>query len=274
VVKLTGDPAFERLRWRGAVAGDVEAFQRDAGGTQAAVLRRARDATLRRAAHVFTPSSYLRSLVVSWGVGDERVEVLPNPAPAVLPDADREELRRRHAIDGFTLVFAGRLTAQKALPQLLDALAEADGVQLAIAGEGPERPAVESAIVRLGLGSRTRLLGAQPRETVLELFAAADAAVLSSAWENFPHTVVEALAAGTPVLATDVGGVAEVVRDGVNGLLVPPGDRAALVAAIRRLAGDPVLCARLRAEAAPSVGSYAPDVLLARVEQVLQEVAR
>ncbi len=73
---------------------------------------------------------------------------------------------------------------------------------------------------------------------MLRLFRAADASVLPSAWENFPHTVVEALAVGCPVIATAVGGVPEVVRDGENGLLVPPGDAAALAAAIERFFGD------------------------------------
>ena len=87
-----------------------------------------------------------------------------------------------------------------------------------IAGDGPDREALE----RLGYG---RFLGALPRRKVLELFRAGDASLLSSSWENFPHTVVEALAVGTPVIATRTGGVAEVLEDGVNGLLVEPGDR-------------------------------------------------
>ena len=70
---------------------------------------------------------------------------------------------------------------------------------------------------------------------MLRILYAADAALLSSRWENFPHLVVEALAVGTPVIATAVGGVPEVVRDGENGLLVPAGDPDALAAAIRRL---------------------------------------
>ena len=90
-----------------------------------------------------------------------------------------------------------------------------------IAGDGPDREALE----RLGYG---RFLGALPRREVLELFSAGDASLLSSAWENFPHTVVESLAVGTPVIATRTGGVAEVLEDGVNGLVVEPGDVARL----------------------------------------------
>jgi glycosyltransferase involved in cell wall biosynthesis len=270
VVKLTGDPAFERLRWRGTVDGDLDAFQATRGGVQARVLRRLRDAMLSGAAHVFTPSAYLRDLAVSWGVDAGRVELLPNPAPAVLPAAGRDELRQVHGLAGPTLVFAGRLTAAKALPVLLEALQALDGVRLVVAGDGPDRALVEQTTQDLALGDRVRFLGSQPRERVLELFLAADLAVLSSAWENHPHCVVEALAVGTPVVATDVGGVGELVQDGVNGLLVPPGRPHELAAALRRVVGDDALRARLAAAAAPSVAAYAPVVLLGRVEDVLR----
>jgi glycosyltransferase involved in cell wall biosynthesis len=109
---------------------------------------------------------------------------------------------------------------------------------------------------------------------VLELFRAADGALLSSEWENFPHTVVEALAVGTPVVATAVGGVPEVVRAGENGLLVPSGDAVALAEAIRRYFADDGLRARLAEAARPSVEPYAPDRLLARVEDALLHASR
>ena len=274
VVKLTADPAFERARRRRIVGGNVDEFQRVAGGAAVRLLRVARNVELKRAAHVFTPSAYLRQLAVSWGVEAARVSVLPNPAPRLPELAPREELRGAFGMTGATLAFAGRITAQKSLRVALDALASADGVELLLAGEGDERPALERQAVELGLEDRVRFLGAQPRERVFELFAAADAAILSSSWENFPHAVVESLAAGTPVLATATGGVAEVVRDGENGLLVPVGDAAALGEAIRRFFADEALRRRLRAAAAPSIAEYAPERVFAQLEQTLLRVAR
>src|SRR5438552_3579001 len=103
-------------------------------------------------------------------------------APGVRP---REGLRAEVGFEGPTLVFAGRLTAQKSLDLGIEAARRA-GVALAIAGDGPDREALE----RLG---HARFLGPLPRGRVLELFRAADVALLSSSWENFPHTVVEAL---------------------------------------------------------------------------------
>ena len=272
VVKLTADPAFERSRRSGLVGGDIEAFQSGGGGAGAALLRAARDIELRRAAHVFCPSAYLRDLALSWGVEQERVSVLPNPAPEVPEVPSRDELQQALGMNGATLAFAGRLTAQKSLGRALEAVAAADGVAFLIAGEGPDRPALETRARELGIEDRVRFLGAQPRQRVVELFRAADATILSSSWENFPHTVVEALAVGTPVLAMEAGGVGEVVRDGVNGLLVPVGDTAALADAVRRYFADEALRERLRGRAAESVVDYSAERIFSRLEAVLRSV--
>ena len=273
VLKLTADPAHERARRRGLSAGDLEEFQQESGGLRVRTLRAARDAELHGAARVLCPSAYLRDLVVGWGVDPERVEVLPNPLPP-LPDLPgRDEARRRLGIEGPTLVFAGRLTAQKALGLSLEALARNEGVSFLLAGEGDERVQLERRTAELGLDGRIRFLGPQARERVLELFRAADALLLSSSWENFPHAVVEALAVGTPVLATASGGVAEVVENERNGLLVRRGEPLELAGAIERFFADPALRESLRAAAAPSVAAYAPEAIYARLEQVLQEAA-
>jgi glycosyltransferase involved in cell wall biosynthesis len=267
VVKLTADPAFERSRRRGRVEGNVDDFQSGGGGAAGHALRRLRDFELRHAAYVYCPSAYLRKLVLSWGIPPDRVSVLPNPVPVEL--AEREVER-----NGRTLAFAGRLTAQKSLGRALEAVAGTDSVRLVIAGEGPDREALEERAHELGIGARVEFLGAQPRSRVVELFREADATILSSSWENFPHTVVEALAVGTPVLAMEAGGVGEVVQDGINGLLVPAGDTAALTAAVRRYFGDDELRERLRAAAARSVAAYAPERVFGELEATLRRVAR
>ena len=265
VVKLTADPAYERARRWGLWRGSLDEFQREAG-FKTLLLRSARDFDARHAAHVITPSAFLRELVIGWGVAPDGVTVLPNPAPSVPSLRPRDELRAEFGFDGPTLVFAGRLPAQKSLDLGIEAARRA-GVTLVIAGDGPDRAALE----RLG---HARFLGPLRRERVLELFRAADAALLSSSWENFPHSVVEALAVGTPVIATRTGGVGEVVTDGENGLVVEPGDLDALTAAIERFFGDAELAARLRANAVESVADYSAEKIFGRLEEILLEAAR
>ena len=272
VVKLVSDEAFERARRSGRFQGTLDEFQA-ADDARNRFLRATRDAALRRARHVFCPSAYLRRLAIGWGLDEERVSVLPNPAPEVPSLPARESLREELGLEGHVLGFAGRLGPQKSLDLALEALAHVPGVTLAIAGDGPDREALERRARELGHDGRARFLGSVPREGVLRLFRAADASLLSSSWENFPHTVVEALAVGTPVISTDVGGVSEVVRDGENGLLVPAGDAAALAAAIERFFADDALRERMVAAAAPSVAGHTEEVVFTRIEEELVRAA-
>ena len=274
VVKLVADEAYERARRSGRFSGSLEDFQRVRGDARVRALRRTRDRALRRAAHVFCPSAYLREIALGWGIDPARVSVLPNPAPPLPALPPRDELRRQFGMAGPTLAFAGRLTGQKALGVALTAVEAVPDVSLVVLGDGPERERLEQRAAALGLDGRVRFLGGGVRDDVLRLFRAADAALLSSAWENFPHSVVEALAVGTPVIATAVGGVPEVVREGENGLLVPPGDAGALAAAIRRLLDEDGLRDRLAAAAAPSVEPLAEERVLGRVEEALLQAAR
>ena len=273
VVKLVSDEVFERAARSGRYVGTLDEFQRVGGGLRTRFLRATHTAALRHARHVFCPSAYLRDVALRWGIDPERLSVLPNPAPEIPPMPAREELRAELGLSGDALVFAGRLGPQKALGVALQALVDVPATTLTVAGDGPERPTLEARARELRLDGRVSFLGSVPREQVLRLFHAADASVLPSAWENFPHTVVEALAVGCPVIATAVGGVPEVVRDGENGLLVGPGDPAALAEAIARFFADDALRGRLRDAAPRSVEGYSEKAVFTTIEAELQRAA-
>ena len=272
VVKLTSDPVFERsLRW-GLTGPDLAVFQ-GIRGLRIETLRRARDLALARARRIVVPSDALRELVLSWGVPGEKVTLLNNPVTAP-PLESRDALRRSHGIEGPTLVFAGRLVPQKAIDVGLEAVRRNTDVTLLLAGEGPYHDRLVREARALGVADRAVFLGPRPRRTVFELLRAADAALLPSRWENFPHMVVEALAVGTPVIATDAGGVTEILRDNWNGLVVPKGDPDALAAAIRRYLDDGALQERLRAETVGSVARFAPAAIYGRLEKLLLDAAQ
>lgn len=271
VVKLVADEAYERAVRARRFAGTLEEFQRQPGSLRTRLLRTSRTAALRRATRVLVPSAYLRDVALGWGLRPERLTVVPNPAPVLPPLPGRDEARAALGVDGFTLATAGRLTRQKALGDALAALARVDGVRLVVAGDGPERTELERKARELGLSERVRFLGPLPREDVLKVFRSADAALLTSAWENLPHTVLEALAVGTPVVATAVGGVPEVVRDGENGLLVAPGDLDGLAEAIRRVSADEPLRRGLAAAAAGSVEDLSEPRILRRIVEILEQ---
>jgi len=269
VVKLVADEAYERERRAGRFAGTLEEFQAERRGLRLRFLRATRTAALRRARCIVVPSAYLRQIAIGWGLDPSRVDLVPNPAPEVPEHPTRDEARATLGIDGFALGVAGRLTAQKALGDTLEALARVPDVALLVLGDGPERAELERRAGELGLADRVRFLGAGTRDDVIALFRAVDAALLTSAWENLPHTLLEALATGTPVIATAVGGIPEVVRDEENGLLVPPRDIAAIASAIDRLVHDDALRASLAAAAAPSVEELAEPRILRRIVQAI-----
>ena len=271
VVKLVADEAYERERRAGRFDGTLEEFQHVRRGLRARALRASRTAALRRARHVLVPSAYLREIALGWGLAPHRVEVVPNPAPELPSHPSRDEARSALGIHGLAFGTAGRLTAQKSLGDALDAVARVPDVELLVLGDGPQRASLERHAAELGVSERVRFLGTGTRDDVLTLFRAVDVALLTSAWENLPHTLLEALAAGTPVVATAVGGIPEVVVDGANGLLVPPGDVDALTWAMERLVRDDGLRGRLAAAAPGSVEELAEPRILRRIVRAIED---
>jgi glycosyltransferase involved in cell wall biosynthesis len=163
----------------------------------------------------------------------DRTVVIPNAVDVdAYPQAPLERMVPR-------LISVGRLAAPKDWSTLLSALTRLGPrafAEMVIVGDGPEREGVEDELARRSLDRRVRLLG--ERGDVPELLADADVFLLASRSEGLPLSVIEAMAAGLPVVASDVGGLRELVRDGETGTLVPPGDPAALANALRPLVAD------------------------------------
>ncbi len=172
----------------------------------------------------------------------DRTVVIRNGIGAIDGRPGREGERTRHR-----LVSVGRLKAPKDMATLLDALALLGDVELdaLVVGDGPDAAALREQVERLGLEGRVRLCG--ERDDVPALLAEADCFVLSSRSEGLPVSILEAMAAELPVVASAVGGVPELVEDGETGFLVPPGDPAALADALRRMLTDAELRRRLGA---------------------------
>ena len=198
------DPAFERSRRR--LAGSrahVEEFQSAAGSRAEALALRADCRAASSAAHIFCPSEYLQELVARLGpLARARERAAESGAPGAGAcrratscgarfELDGRDARLRRASDRAEVTRRRTERASRA----------ADGSRCLSPARALIAEASSSRRGTSGSTSRVRFLGAQPRDRVLELFRAADASVLSSSWENFPHTVVEALAVGTPVIS-------------------------------------------------------------------------
>jgi glycosyltransferase involved in cell wall biosynthesis len=149
--------------------------------------------------------------------------------------------------ESFLIGWLGRMTEIKRAEDLLAAFAQLRGrgldAYLALVGDGPLRGSLERVAGDLGIADRTRFVGF--RESVGEFYSAFDAVALTSANEGTPVTVIEALASGLPVVATDVGGVSDVVHDRRSGFLVPASDVVAIAERLEKLAADEQLRARM-----------------------------
>jgi glycosyltransferase involved in cell wall biosynthesis len=188
-------------------------------------------------------------LARSVGAG-ARVRVVHNgidPPTEIAPDPAIERLRAGGPLVG---VLSG-LRPGKGLETMIEALAllraDGSGAELVVAGEGDERAALERLAATLGVADAVHLPGHSPDP--YRFLAALDAFVLPSWAESFPYSVLEAMAVGLPIVATDVGGIGEAIEDGASGLLVAPRDAGALATAARALLDDRAGAARL-AEAA------------------------
>ena len=150
-----------------------------------------------------------------------------------------------HTGQGSNLLFVGRLAGVKGLPVLLEAVAalrkDRPDVRLTLAGDGPDRESLVLLARRLGIEQNVAFLGYQSQRQVRELLGRTDAFVMASFAEGVPVVLMEAMAAGVPVVATRIAGIPELVEDGVSGFLVPPGDAQALAEKVDLLLRDPVV---------------------------------
>jgi glycosyltransferase involved in cell wall biosynthesis len=207
-----------------------------------------------------------RELVEAEKVPVGRIEVIPNGVelPERTADPSRSPARG---------IVVANLIAYKGHADLIEALALLDAPPpLCLVGEGPERERLTALIEARGLGHVVRLAGAAPDARAL--LADYEFAVLPSHAEGLPNAVLEAMAAGLPIVATRVGGVPEVLADDLAGILVPPHDPAALAAAIERLAGDPELRRAMGAEGRRAAGRLSMEECAARHEAVYRTLLR
>jgi glycosyltransferase involved in cell wall biosynthesis len=200
---------------------------------------------LRRARFACCISSFTRSQCLPW-VPPERWGALHVVHCGVDPGMYAP---RSHQGPGTELLFVGRPSVWKGFPFLIEAFArlraERPDLRLTVVGDGPERREQEARVRAQGLGDAVVFTGYQSQKQVADWLGKADALVLPSLIEGVPVVLMEAGAAGLPVVATNVGGVSELVRDGVSGFLVPPGSAEVLLPPLRALLDDPELRARM-----------------------------
>jgi glycosyltransferase involved in cell wall biosynthesis len=178
------------------------------------------------------PSAFQYAKCLEFGMPAERLALVPHFVYA--SDFTPRFEPGSHAL------FAGRLSAEKGVNTLLDAVAAVPGLRLVLAGEGPDRAALEERAARLGLGDRVRFAGYLRGADYESAWREAAFLVLpSECYEVRPMVIHEAYARGKPVVTTRIGSIPEIVGEGVTGLLVKPGDASALASALAAMSREP-----------------------------------
>lgn len=267
VQKIVGDWAWERATNKGWIDESFESFQARKHVPRIELLKALRRFCARRANMVIIPSRYLARAVVDWGVSESKTLVVynavesPSSAPFTIPLVTR-----------FKVVTVGRLVSWKQIDFLIEAIAECEGAGLVVVGDGPERDRLE-AMARERLSQRVYFAGQRSKEETFALMAACDLFVLNSSYEGFPHVVLEAMCAGLPVVATNVGGTPELVRNGENGLLISPHANGDLAKTLMKLVTSSEERQRLAAGARETTQRFQRSVMIESTEALLRASA-
>ena len=238
--------------------------------------------TLRSARKVLTVSRPFRDELISFGVRSQRIEVIHNAIPVGWGivgrgSTDSAALRASAGIprDRKVILIVGRLSREKDHLTLLDAagrLRPDVEPHLVIVGEGPERPRIEQRIRELGLRGNVTMTGQQ--SSAEPWYGVADLAVLSSLSEGSPNALLEAMAAGVPVVATKVGGIPEIVSNGESALLVRPGDVGEMESAMRRMFTESGLAERLARRSTELIAEHhEPGARMRRLVSIYRSLA-
>ncbi len=239
--KIVGDYAWERSQLWNYFQGTLDEYQIADKGLLLKALDWIRTTPLKYTQKIIVPSIYLQKIVEGWGIKSDKISVVYN---AIQIPKETESITLP-SFTGKTILTVGRLVPWKGIDSLIAILLHFPEVRLVIVGEGPLRKTLQDLASSLGVDDRVLFMGGLSKSQVFASLKLADIFVLNSSYEGLPHVILEAMAVGTPVIATDAGGTKEVVNNEKTGLLIPVADSQALGFAINRLLSNPELVQNL-----------------------------
>ncbi|MEA1962814.1 MAG: glycosyltransferase family 4 protein [Patescibacteria group bacterium] len=223
-LKIVGDYAWEQGRQKYGVKENLDDFQDKKYCWHIALIRFFQKQTAKKAAKIIVPSNYLKSIVLKWGIIEEKINVVYNSVRKAEVIEEKEVLREELGISGDIIISVGRLVPWKGFDILIDIMPELlkinKNFKLYIIGDGPEFGNYELRIKNQELSNSIKLLGSLEQKKLWQYMKSCNLFVLNTGYEGLPHIIIEAMYLGLPVITTGVGGNIEVIRPGENGLLV------------------------------------------------------
>lgn len=268
LAKVVGDLAWERSRDKGWITDDFETFQTTRYAAKVELMRWRRSFSYRRMQGIVVPSEYLkRVLVRDWSLPRDFVKVVYNsfepaatPSPPALIDLPVK----------YRVITVCRLTGWKGVEGLIRAVSCLPETGLVVVGDGPLREQLMQLAAALEVADRVRFCGTLPRAQVLAHLRACDVFALNSDYEGMPHVLLEAMAAGLPVVATEAGGNGEVVEHERNGILVEPHNLPALESALQRILHNPEERSALVRAGHDTVARFSHETMVDETEKLLR----
>jgi glycosyltransferase involved in cell wall biosynthesis len=276
VVKIVGDYAWEKAINTGKTYLLLNDFQKSKKKGWIGILHKLQVRVCRQAHTIIVPSEYLADIVSGWGIDRPKIKVIYNGTDFKTLDMTREEARKKIGIAGNLIVSAGRLVPWKGYKMLIKIMPKVLEIgqffRLVIVGDGPDKKILETMVRNMNLERKVFIVGMKSKEELALYFAAADMFVLNTGYEGFSHQILEAMAAGVPVITTNVGGNREVIGQGENGFMVKYNDEFNLVEAIKTLHNMPELKEKFIEEGKKTVKYYSLDKMYLNTINLVEEV--
>lgn len=275
VIKITGDSAWEYAYRHNLTSQNIDKFQNKRHSLLITFIRAIQYFYTHRADRVIVPSKYLKSIVEGWGVPSYKIEVVYN---AVREEdfkisISKLEVRKELGISGKIILTIARLAPWKGIDTLIKILPRFNReVQLLVIGNGPDMPRLKSLAYAIDVDKRIIFRGNIPHNKISLYLKAADVFVLASLYEGLPHTILEAMIVGVPIVATNIGGIPEVIEDIKEGLLFKPGDLLDLEDSISRLLEDRATALKLVENSKQKLKQFSFGLLEEKITAILESV--
>lgn len=276
VAKIVGDPVWERSRNDGLTLQDFEEFQSSKQSLKIRFLQYLRNKALQRMDKIIVPSQFLRKTVENWGF-DGKVEVIYNGIEQdyghEFLKIPRDEAKRRLEFNGWVLISVGRLCNWKGFDAIIKSLKKlGDDSSLVIAGDGPDRKKLEEISRIEGVSGRVVFAGRIEHQKLPLYLRASDCFILNSGYEGFPHIILEAMRMECPVIAANLGGMPELIKNCFNGILVEKDDLTEIAEAIAKIRNDSSFTSSIIANGIKTTQSYTWDVTAEKTVSLFKEM--
>ncbi|MSR71098.1 MAG: glycosyltransferase family 4 protein [Candidatus Taylorbacteria bacterium] len=279
IVKMVGDHVWEQGVQRFGIKESLDEFSRSNQKQHFYLrfLKSLRNWVSQRALIIIVPSNYLKKIVFNWGVAQDKIKVIYNAFEGIeVPSESYDEIRSSFGFHGPIIISVGRLVPWKGFRVLIDVVNEISkdikDIKLLIVGDGPDREMLQKKIDDENLVDTVALTGKMSQKELFRYIKASNVFVLNTQYEGFSHQLLEVMALGVPIVTTSVGGNAELIESGLNGIMVSYNDKKSLSLAILTLIKIKEEGKTLVLEAQKTLLSFTKEKMLTEFIQELNKI--